>query len=161
MKFIERAAACGIVAFVVAGCASQQTTTPATPASTATVPATPAAAPTAPTATPYGPTRIVKSRDGRFEGEMVGNAAAGSKFSKLAIGMTMNEVMASVGGPDGMTSNETGKRWIPFYFGNDARRIQVFYKGEGCLTYTGGNAWGGGGNELIRITATSKLTCME
>jgi len=160
MKFIERAAAWGIVA-LAAGCASQQSSAPAAPAATTAAPARPAAATAAPTATPYGPMRVVKSRDGRFDGEMVGTAAPGSKFSKLAIGMTMEEVMSSIGGPDKMVSNETGKRWIPFYFGNDARRLQVFYKGEGCLTYTGGNAWGGGGNELIRITATTQTTCLE
>ena len=160
MKFIERAATCGIAA-LIAGCANQQATTPAAPATAAAVPAKPAAAPAAPTATPYGPMRIVKSRDGRFEGEMVGNAAAGSKFSKLAIGMEMEEVTKLIGGPDNMASNETGKRWIPFYYGNDARRIQVIYRGEGCLTYTGGNRFGGGGNELIRITATTQLNCME
>jgi hypothetical protein len=79
----------------------------------------------------------------------------------LQIGMTMSEVSKLIGAPDDMTRHETGKRWIPFYFGNDAQRLQVFYKGEGCLTYTGGNAFGGGENELIRIMVASKATCMD
>ncbi|MEO9101104.1 MAG: hypothetical protein ABI212_05580 [Burkholderiaceae bacterium] len=75
--------------------------------------------------------------------------------------MKMPEVLAPVGGPDGMDGHETGKRWIPFYLAGDARRIEAFYKGEGCLTYTGGNAWSGGGNRLIRITGTQRTDCME
>ena len=124
------------------------------------------AAGSAPAATPateasYGPITIVKSRDGRGTGEIVGTIAPGSKFAKLQIGMMMSEVTALIGGADGQLSHETGKRWIPFYFANDARRVEAFYKGEGCLTYTGGNPWGGGDNELIRITATTRTDCMD
>ena len=157
MTLFRFAAACGTLAFV-AGCASQRT---ADAPAAAAPPAAVAPAPVAGAATPYGPTRIVKSRDGRFEGEMVGTPTPGGKFSKLAIGMEMDEVTRLIGGPDNMSSNETGKRWIPFYYGNDARRIQVLYRGEGCLTYTGGNRFGGGGNELVRITATKQTNCME
>jgi hypothetical protein len=109
----------------------------------------------------YGHVQKVKSRDGSFEGEVLGTVVPNGKFSKLQIGMLMPEVLALVGGPDGMSTHETGKRWIPFYFGGDARRVEVFYKGEGCLTYTGGNAWGGGDNQLIRITATLRTDCTE
>ena len=111
--------------------------------------------------TSYGATTVVKSRDGRGTGEIVGTLVPGSKFAKLQIGMLMSEVTALIGGADGQLSHETGKRWIPFYFANDARRLEVLYKGEGCLTYTGGNAWGSGDNELIRITATTRTDCMD
>ncbi len=97
--------------------------------------------------------RIVKSRDGRFDGEMIGTPTPGSKFSRLQIGMQFNEVTKLIGGPTNMHTSETGKRWIPFYFGNDATRLQADYSGEGCLTFTGGSVFGGGTNELIRITA--------
>jgi hypothetical protein len=60
-----------------------------------------------------------------------------------------------------MYRHETGKRWIPFYSGNDSQRFQVLYKGEGCLTYTGGNVFGGGENELIRIAADEKGQCFN
>jgi hypothetical protein len=90
--------------------------------------------------------RIVKSRDGSFSGEIVGTPVAGSKFAKLEIGMDMSEIQTIMGhAPDRSHSYESGKRWIPFYFGNDARRVQALYKGEGCLIVTGGNAWGGAG----------------
>jgi hypothetical protein len=143
--------ACLAAAGLFAGCASNSSSGSAPPAA-------PAAAPGA-SAQPAPGTRIVKSRDGRFEGELVGTPAPGSKFAKLQIGMELNEVFGLIGGGNNVTSNETGKRWIPFYFGNDARRVQVAYAGEGCLTFTGGNIYGGGGNELIRIAVDARGVC--
>ena len=105
--------------------------------------------------------RIVKSQDGTFDGEIIGTPAPGSKFAKLQIGMTMREVNALIGAPDDLVRHETGKRWIPFYFGDDAQRMQALVKNEGCLTYTGGNVFGGGGNQLIRIQVDSTGKCLE
>lgn len=105
--------------------------------------------------------RVVKSRDGRFDGEMIGAPGAGSQFARLQIGMSSLEVNQLIGAPAQLTTHETGKRWIPFYYGNDARRMQVLYAGEGCLTFTGGNIWGGGGNELIRIWADPSGACWK
>ncbi|GAP34962.1 hypothetical protein ABXN37_07330 [Piscinibacter sakaiensis] len=121
------------------------------PASTST---TGAAAPDAP--------RIVKSRDGRFDGEVSGTPAAGSKFSRLQIGMSMQDVQTAMGrAPDRWHTYESGKRWIPFYFGNDARRMQAFYSGEGCLIFTDGNVWGGAGGDLIRIDHDAAGRCYQ
>ena len=148
---------------LVAACANTSSGKQA-PASTPSAAPAPAAAPAATpaaTSSPLGPTRVVKSRDGTFDGEIVGTPARNSKFSRLAIGMTMDEVTSVIGGPDNMVRHETGKRWIPFYFGSDAQRLQVLYRGEGCLTYTAGNVFGGGSNQLIRITATPLQSCME
>ena len=143
-----------IAVAVLAGCASQGGGSGAGASSASTASSAKAATPS--------DVRIVKSRDGRFEGEMVGTPAPGSKFSRVQIGMEMNEVTKLIGGADEMTSNETGKRWIPFYFGNDTRRVHLIYKGEGCLSFTGGNVYGGGGNELVRITADPSGTkCAE
>jgi hypothetical protein len=154
----------------LAGCASSTSTTSTSsaaqaPAGTA-VPATSsgsaAAQPAgANAASPFGPTRTVKSRDGRFDGEIVGHVAPGSRFAKLQIGMTYEEVTALIGAPDNMVRHETGKRWIPFYYGNDSQRLQVLYRREGCLTFTGGNVFGGGSNELVRVTATQRQDCMS
>jgi hypothetical protein len=157
----------------LAGCANTTSTTttssvaqapsgaavPTSP-SPAAAPA-PTAAPPANAASPYGPTRRVKSQDGRFEGEIVGNVAPGSRFARLQIGMTFDQVTALIGAPDNMVRHETGKRWIPFYYGNDSQRLQVLYRREGCLTFTGGNVFGGGGNELVRITATQRQDCLS
>jgi hypothetical protein len=106
--------------------------------------------------------QAVKSRDGSFSGEVVGSPAPGSKFSKLQIGMQMNEVQEVFGrAPDRLHTYESGKRWIPFYFGNDARRMQVLYKGEGCLVFTNGNIWGGAGGDLINITHDATGACYQ
>lgn len=117
---------------------------------------------TAPATSTSGNKRIVKSRDGKFDGEIIGTAAPDSKFAKLAIGMSDQEVQAVLTrAPDRTHTYESGKRWIPFYFGNDARRMQALYKGEGCLVFTGGNIWGGGGSELIQIEVDTAGACYQ
>jgi hypothetical protein len=106
--------------------------------------------------------QTVKSRDGSYSGEVVGTPAAGSKFAKLQIGMQMGEVQDILGrAPDRLHAYESGKRWIPFYFGNDARRMQVLYKGAGCLIFTGGNVWGSTGGDLIGITHDAAGSCYQ
>lgn len=137
-----------VVAAFAAGC----TTTPAPsdqPASQGT------AAPTA-----NGTT--VKSRDGSYSGEVIGKAVAGSKFSRLQIGMQVEEVQQILGrSPDRSHTYESGKRWIPFYFGNDARRMQALYTGEGCLIFASGNPWGGAGGDLIGIEHDASGACYQ
>lgn len=117
-----------------------------------------------PSAAPSGaPTsQTVKSRDGSYSGEVTGVPVAESKFSKLQIGMQMSEVQDVLGrAPDRLHTYESGKRWIPFYFGNDARRMQVLYKGEGCLIFTGGNIWGGAGGDLVGIAHDAAGSCYQ
>lgn len=147
-------AALSVVALLI-GCAGQQQGAATGNGTASGTGATASAAPSTPGA------RMVKSRDGRYEGEVIGTPAPGSRFAKLQIGMTMEEVSTLIGAPDNMIRHETGKRWIPFYFGNDAQRLQVIYRNEGCLTYTGGNVFGGGGSELIRITVAPKGGCLD
>lgn len=107
-------------------------------------------------------TRVVKSRDGSYTGEIVGVPAADSKFARLQIGMGMGEVQNILGRvPDRFHSYESGKRWIPFYFGNDARRVQALYKSEGCLIFTGGNVWGAAGGDLIQIAVDPSGDCYQ
>jgi hypothetical protein len=173
MKLTNRLIAILVVVVGLAGCAGKPASTdsssaakPATPAATAGTTAGTTAAPAKPAAAPAAKTdpnmRIVKSRDGKFDGEMIGVAAANSKFAKLQIGMELNEVSKMIGGGDSQYRHETGKRWIPFYFGNDVQRIVVTYNNEGCLAFTGGNQFGAGGNQLIRITADPSLArCKE
>jgi len=103
--------------------------------------------------------RAVQSRDGSYTGEIIGTPAADSKFAKLLIGMETTEVQKIVGRfPDELHTYESGKRWIPFYFGSDARRMQVLYKGEGCLVFTGGGVFSSGG-DLIQIQADPTGAC--
>lgn len=106
--------------------------------------------------------QTTKSRDGSYSGEVVGTPQPGSKFAKLQIGMQMGEVQDAMGrAPDRFHSYESGKRWIPFYFGNDARRMQVLYKGEGCLVFTGGGVFGGSGGDLIGINHDPAGNCYQ
>ncbi len=107
------------------------------------------------------PIQPVKSKDGSFTGEMSGTPAAGSKFEQVRIGMRADEIQKLIGPPDELYSHDTGKRWIPFYLGDDARRIVVHHKGEGCLTFTGGKVWGGGDHVLIRMDIDPAGLCFQ
>ena len=76
--------------------------------------------------------------------------------------MTMSEVQNVMDrAPDRSHTYESGKRWIPFYFGNDARRMQVLFRGEGCLIFTDGNVWGGAGGDLLEIHADPSGACYQ
>jgi len=140
------------LASLIAGCASQPSSTASSTAQQ------PAASKTEP-AKPAG--RTVKSIDGSFEGEVFGTIVPGSRFSKIQIGMTLSQVNGLIKAPDDMHTYETGKRWIPFYYGGDVRLMEVLYKGEGCLTYTGGNQFGGGAGTLLSITADPSGKCFK
>jgi hypothetical protein len=130
---------------------------PKTATPVAAAPAKPAAAPT-----PASTTTNAKSIDGKYTGEIVGKPAANSKFAKLKIGMEMQEIQTIMGrSPDRSHGYESGKRWIPFYYGNDARRVQALYRGEGCLIVTGGNIWGGGAGDLIQISVDPSGACYQ
>lgn len=101
---------------VIGGCASRPTAQSPS-AAAAPAPASAQASATAP--------RIVKSKNGTYDGEVFGTPAPNCKFAKLKIGMTYREVNSLIGAPDDIFRHETGKRWIPFYFGNDAQRMQA------------------------------------
>lgn len=105
--------------------------------------------------------RTIKSPDGTFEGEVSGTPAPDSRFAKVKIGMELQQVIKLIGNYDQLYNHETGKRWIPFYFGSDARRAVTLYRGEGCLSFTSGNVWGGGGNQLIRIDVDPAGQCYQ
>ncbi|CAN5915645.1 hypothetical protein BH11PSE13_BH11PSE13_20800 [soil metagenome] len=73
-----------------------------------------------------------------YEGEITGNPAPGSKFTKLQIGMPTKQVTDLVGPPTDQGAYMTGKAWIPFYFGSDRHRFEMTYKGQGRLIFAGG-----------------------
>jgi outer membrane protein assembly factor BamE (lipoprotein component of BamABCDE complex) len=76
------------------------------------------------------------------EGEITGKPAANSQFKKLQIGMSMKQVTDLIGQPTDQGNYVTGKAWIPFYFGDDAHRIEAVYKGQGRLIFAGGSVYG-------------------
>jgi hypothetical protein len=86
---------------------------------------------------------------------VVGTPAAGSKFSKIKVGMYSKEVMDLIGPPTDQKSYATGKAWIPFHFGGDNYRMEFLYKGEGSLTFSGGGV-GSSALKLIRITVNTE-----
>lgn len=104
--------------------------------------------------------RFVTSKDGSYHGEQIGTPQPESRFSRVKMGMTVREVVDLLGEPDNMHRYETGKRWLPFYYGADVQRVQFRYKGEGCLTFTGGNAWAGGRQQLIRMIVDAEGQCL-
>lgn len=73
-----------------------------------------------------------------YEGEITGNPAANSKFTKLQIGMPVRQVTDLIGPPTDQGAYMTGKAWIPFYFGGDRHRFEMTYKGQGRLIFAGG-----------------------
>jgi hypothetical protein len=86
-----------------------------------------------------------------WEGEISGIPAAGSKFAKLKIGMSTDEVFRLIGPPTGQSSYPTGKSHIPFYHGADRWRQEAIYKGNGRLVFSQQGGWGGAGYNLIWI----------
>jgi hypothetical protein len=71
------------------------------------------------------------------ESRIEGNIPANSPFAKIRIGMGQGQVHSILGQPTDSKTYQTGKMWIPFYFGNDTMRTEELYKGLGRITYTG------------------------
>jgi len=78
-------------------------------------------------------------------------APPSSPLSKIQLGMNKHQVKEVMGAPTDENSYSTGKVWIPFYFGNDARRSSWYYKGMGRVVFADGNAFGGGTPEVVRV----------
>ena len=74
-----------------------------------------------------------------------------SPLAKIKVGMTAQEVSNILGMPTNQVSYATGKAWIPYYYGDDARRTEWSYKGLGRVVFTGGNVFGGGGGRVNRV----------
>lgn len=74
-----------------------------------------------------------------------------SPLARVQIGMTPQQVTEVLGTPTNQVSYESGKRWIPFYYGSDVRRTEWSYKGLGRVVFTGGNQWGAGAGQVERV----------
>ena len=121
--------------------------------------AAPAPAPAKEAAKPAeaGKPRMMKSRDGTFEGEVYGNIPPNSKWARLVIGMEQPEVERILGGSSNdVRTMPTGKAFIPFYYGTDRYRYEVVYHGQGSVSYTGGS-WGAGQGVLMMINYDPKM----
>ena len=78
-------------------------------------------------------------------------APASSPLAKVQLGMNKRQVREVLGSPTDENSYSTGKAWIPFYFGTDARRTSYYYKGLGRVVFADGNVFGGGAPEVVRV----------
>ncbi len=76
------------------------------------------------------------------ESRIEGNFPAGSPFAKIQLGMSQGQVHSILGQPTDTISYQTGKMWIPFYFGRDVMRFEELYKGVGRIVYTGAGIGG-------------------
>lgn len=90
-----------------------------------------------------------------YEGEITGRPAAGSKFTKLEIGMSLKQVTDLIGQPSDQGAYITGKAFIPFFFGGDTHRQELVYKNQGRLIFAGGSMGDIGGAYLIWIIHNS------
>jgi hypothetical protein len=79
-----------------------------------------------------------------WEGEITGLPVAGSRFTKLKIGMPMQQVIDLIGSPTDQGAYVTGKAFIPFYFGSDKARWEATYKGQGRLIFSNQAGFGTG-----------------
>jgi hypothetical protein len=68
---------------------------------------------------------------------------AGSKLAKVSNGMTDTDVRRILGEPDSSKAYQTGKAWIPYYYGGDTARTEYIYKGLGRITMTRNRYTGG------------------
>ena len=155
-------AAAAAVALATAGCASRGGSGGSQPA------AAPAAAPAAParggakagmdaqgnvvdsSKVEAGSGRTVKGLNG-YEGEITGNPARNSRFTRLQIGMSARQVTDIAGQPTDQGAYVTGKAFIPFYFGSDRHRFEMTYKGQGRLIFAGGGMGDFSSGNLIWI----------
>jgi len=71
------------------------------------------------------------------ESSIVGNIPAAHPLAKVKISMSQNHVHEILGQPTDSKNYQTGKAFIPFYFGSDMMRLEELYKGIGRITFTG------------------------
>lgn len=79
-----------------------------------------------------------------WKGEITGVPAANSRFTKLKIGMPLQQAIDIAGTPTDQGAYVTGKAFIPFYFGSDKVRWEVTYKGQGRLIFSNQAGYGSG-----------------
>jgi hypothetical protein len=89
--------------------------------------------------------------DGTSEASMA-SMPASSPLAQVKPGMTFKAVRGVLGPPTDETSYPSGKAFMPFYFGHDARREEWYYKGAGRVVFAAGNVFGGQSDgDVIRI----------
>lgn len=59
-----------------------------------------------------------------------------SKFSKIEKGMVDSDVRKILGEPTSSNNYQTGKAWVPFYYGPDTHRTDYIYSGVGRVVFS-------------------------
>ena len=88
-------------------------------------------------------------------GDVENNPPIDSVLIKIKKGMTSDTVVSILGAPADVTSYQTGKRWMPFYYGPDTSRTDFIYSGLGRIVFS--NSRYSGGSKVIRITYDPSL----
>ena len=82
------------------------------------------------------------------------------KFAGLTVGMKRNQVNRLIGSGSETTYYSSGKGYIPFYYGDDRQKANVWYRGVGCLVFNTGQEFGNdGGGELSEIINDASGKC--
>lgn len=77
-----------------------------------------------------------------WAGEVSGVPGPKSRFTRLRIGMSQQQVVDLLGQPTDQGAYVTGKAFIPFYFGADRSRWEMVYKGQGRLIFSHQSGFG-------------------
>jgi hypothetical protein len=90
---------------------------------------------TDPKAVQAGSGQVTVGLDG-ITGEVTGQMAAGSRFTNIRIGMTVQQVLALLGTPTDQGAFIHPLAPFPRLLGSDAYRYELLYKGQGRLIFT-------------------------
>jgi hypothetical protein len=73
----------------------------------------------------------------------------GSKLARVSNGMTEAQVVEILGPPTSQQNYQTGKQWIPYYYGPDTGRLDYRYKGLGIVVFSRNRY--SGGTKVVRV----------
>jgi hypothetical protein len=82
---------------------------------------------------------------GGWRGEILGNSAPSSRFSRLEIGMSVAEATNIAGKPSDQGAYLTGQAFNPFHFGAGKSRFELVYKNQGRLIFDSPSPFSFGG----------------
>ncbi len=88
-----------------------------------------------------------------YSGEVLGTPVSGGRFSKLQIGMTVEQVANILGTPSEQGNYITGQAFNPFNFtGSGSTRYQMIYKNKGRLIFDSPSAYDFGSMASTGVT---------
>jgi outer membrane protein assembly factor BamE (lipoprotein component of BamABCDE complex) len=88
-------------------------------------------------------------------GDVENNPPADSVLIKIKKGMSADDVLSILGPPTSSNNYQTGKGWLPFYYGPDTSRSDFIYSGRGRVVFSHNRY--SGELKVIRITYDPEL----